>query len=104
MAVMDNSCHEGVAMEYFTLNNGVRMPKAGFGTWDVRGEKGRRCILDALDLGYRLIDTAQMYDNEDIVGRAVRESGLAGRIFFSPRSCTGPVPVTRRRSRALRNP
>ncbi len=82
MAVMDNSCHEGVAMEYFTLNNGVRMPKAGFGTWDVRGEKGRRCILDALDLGYRLIDTAQMYDNEDIVGRAVRESGLARKDIF----------------------
>lgn len=55
-------------MKYVTLNNGVQMPMAGFGTWDVRGENGKHCILDALELGYRLIDTAQMYDNEGIVG------------------------------------
>ena len=69
-------------METFTLNNGVELPAVGFGTWDVRGEAGKRAILTALELGYRLIDTAQMYDNEDIVGRAVRESGLARREVF----------------------
>lgn len=53
------------------------MPAVGFGTWDVRGEQGKRSILEALEAGYRLIDTAQMYDNEDIVGAAIRESGLA---------------------------
>lgn len=63
-------------MEYMTLNNGVQMPMVGFGTWDVRGEMGKRSILDALETGYRLIDTAQMYENEAIVGAAVRESEL----------------------------
>lgn len=64
-------------MEYLTLNNGVQMPMIGFGTWDVRGKQGKRSILEALEIGYRLIDTAQMYENEDIVGAAVKESGLA---------------------------
>lgn len=63
-------------MELLTLNNGVQMPLVGFGTWDVRNDSGKRALLTALELGYRLIDTAQMYDNEDIVGQAVRESGL----------------------------
>lgn len=69
-------------MEYLTLNNNVKLPMVGFGTWDVRGEKGKRCILEALEVGYRLIDTAQMYDNEDIVGKAVRQSGLARQEIF----------------------
>lgn len=71
-------------MDYLTLNNGVQLPMVGFGTWDVRGEAGKNAILTALELGYRLIDTAQMYDNEEIVGKAVRESGLArGEIFIT---------------------
>lgn len=64
-------------MEYLNLNNGVRLPAVGFGTWDVRGEKGKQCILDALELGYRLIDTARMYDNEEIVGKAALPNGFA---------------------------
>nr|WP_297174764.1 aldo/keto reductase [uncultured Agathobaculum sp.] len=69
-------------MEYITLNNGVRMPMVGLGTWNVRGEQGKRCIVEALSLGYRLIDTAQMYDNEDIVGAAVRQSSLSRQEVF----------------------
>lgn len=69
-------------MEYLTLNNGVAMPLIGFGTWDVRGEEGKRAILTALEVGYRLLDTARMYENEDIVGQAVRQSGLPRREFF----------------------
>lgn len=69
-------------MEYLTLNNGVQMPLVGFGTWDVRGETGEKAILTALELGFRLIDTAQMYDNEEIVGQAVRESGLPREEIF----------------------
>ncbi len=69
-------------MDYMVLNNGVRMPLIGFGTWDVRGAEGERAIEDALELGYRLIDTAQMYDNEDIVGKAVRDSGLSREDVF----------------------
>ena len=69
-------------MEYVTLNNGVRMPAVGFGTWDVRGESGRQAIIQALELGYRLLDTAQMYENEDIVGKAVRDSGIPRKDIF----------------------
>ena len=69
-------------MDYLTLNNGVQLPMVGFGTWDVRGEAGKKAILTALELGYRLIDTAQMYDNENIVGKAVHESGLPRQDIF----------------------
>ena len=58
------------------------MPVIGYGTWDVRGEAGKRSILTALDLGYRLIDTAQMYENEYIVGCAVKESGIPREELF----------------------
>ena len=63
-------------MEFLTLNTGAQLPMIGFGTWDVRGEEGKRSILDALELGYRLVDTALMYKNHAIVGAALRESGL----------------------------
>lgn len=69
-------------MEYLTLNNGVQMPIIGFGTWDVRGTEGEHSILNALEVGYRLIDTAQMYDNEQVVGNAMRQSGLAREELF----------------------
>jgi 2,5-diketo-D-gluconate reductase A len=69
-------------MDYLTLNNGVQLPMVGFGTWDVRGEAGKNAILTALEIGYRLIDTAQMYDNENIVGKAVQESGLPRQDIF----------------------
>ena len=69
-------------MEYITLNNGVQMPMVGFGTWQIRGEAGERAILEALELGYRLLDTARMYENEETVGRAVRQSGVPRREIF----------------------
>lgn len=69
-------------MESITLSNGVIMPMVGFGTWDVRGAQGKRSILEALEIGYRLIDTAQMYENEDMVGSAVLESGIPREEIF----------------------
>lgn len=63
-------------MGHITLNDGNRMPMVGFGTWNVRGESGLRIIMDALDVGYRLIDTARMYGKEEIVGEALRRSGI----------------------------
>lgn len=69
-------------MEHITLNNGARMPMVGLGTWQLRGQAGERAILDALELGYRLLDTARMYENEDIVGSAVKKSGLPRREVF----------------------
>ena len=62
-------------MRYVTAK-GVKVPVLGFGTWDVFGAGGRRTMEEALSLGYRHIDTAQMYGNEDQVGAAVRSSGI----------------------------
>ncbi len=77
-------------MEYFTLNNGVRMPMLGYGTWDVRGKEGEEAILTAMDVGYRLFDTAKMYDNEKIVGNAVRRSGLDRKELFITTKLNSP--------------
>lgn len=77
-------------MEYITLNNGVKMPIVGFGTWDIRGEEGKRCILEALEVGYRLIDTAAMYNNESIVGAAMKESGLPRSEIFLTTKLNAP--------------
>ena len=63
-------------MEYLALAGGVQMPMLGYGTWQLRGDAGRRSIRQALEVGYRLLDTARMYENEEIVGLAVRECGL----------------------------
>src|SRR5690606_2667608 len=56
--------------------HGVAVPALGFGTWLLRGEEALHAVGVALDAGYRHLDTAQAYDNEREVGRALRESGL----------------------------
>lgn len=74
--------------QYMTLNNGVNMPMVGFGTWTLKGQQGKKIILDALAAGYRLIDTAHMYGNEDIVGEAVAESRIPrDEIFITTKLC-----------------
>ena len=95
---------KGAGMEYFTLNNGVKLPAVGFGTWDVRGEAGKQVILTALEVGYRLIDTAQMYGNEEIVGQAVRESGLARKDVFITTKLYRPSCSYQKAKEALPNP
>lgn len=63
---------------------GVEVPKLGFGTWQLSGAQAVDGVRDALDIGYRHIDTARMYGNELEVGRAVRESGIdRGEIFLT---------------------
>ena len=62
-------------MEYTTLNNGLKMPLEGFGVFQVRDkEECKQSVLEAIKAGYRLIDTAASYTNEDAVGEAVREA------------------------------
>ena len=63
-------------MEYVKLVNGVEMPRLGYGVFRVSPDECERCVSDALKVGYRLIDTAQAYGNEDGVGRAWRKSGI----------------------------
>lgn len=66
-------------MEFAMLNNGIKMPMAGFGVFQVRDkEECKRSVLDAIKAGYRLIDTAASYTNEDAVGEAVKEAVAQG--------------------------
>ncbi len=69
-------------MDFVTLNNGVGMPKLGFGTYQILKEETQQAVRDALDVGYRLIDTAQSYNNEEEVGNAIRESGIPREEIF----------------------
>ena len=69
-------------MEYVTLNNAVKMPVLGYGVYQTPPEETERCVRQAIDVGYRAIDTAQAYGNEEGVGRALAASGLPREDFF----------------------
>jgi len=69
-------------MEYIKLSNGVQMPTLGYGVFMVSPNECERCVSDALSVGYRLIDTAQAYANEEGVGNAWRKSGLKREELF----------------------
>ena len=69
-------------MEYVTLNNGVKMPKLGFGVYQTPADETERCVSDAISVGYRSIDTAQAYGNEEGVGAAIENSKLPREEFF----------------------
>lgn len=69
-------------MEQITLYNGVKMPIVGYGVYQVSKEECERCVLDALAVGYRLIDTAQSYFNEEQVGDAIVKSGVPREDIF----------------------
>ncbi len=69
-------------MEYVKLNNGVEMPLIGYGVYQVDPQECERCVSDALKVGYRMIDTAQAYHNEEGVGTAVSKSGIAREDIF----------------------
>ena len=85
-------------MDYVTLNNGVKMPQLGFGTFQIKDPaECERAVLDAIDVGYRLIDTAASYGNE--------EAGSAAspvRSCSSPPSCGCRIPATRAQNRRLK--
>ncbi len=69
-------------MNYITLNNGVNMPQIGYGVYQVTPEECERCMLDAISVGYRLIDTAQAYHNEEGVGEAIQKCGVPREELF----------------------
>lgn len=70
-------------MEYVTLNNGVKMPKVGFGVFQIKDkEECVRVVLDAIESGYRLIDTAQSYGNEEAVGEALQKTSVPREELF----------------------
>ncbi|QJA07682.1 aldo/keto reductase [Romboutsia sp. CE17] len=70
-------------MMYVELNNGVKMPILGYGVFQITDPKEcERCVLDAIDVGYRLIDTAQAYGNEEAVGNAIKKCGVPREELF----------------------
>ena len=69
-------------MEYVTLSNGVRMPMLGYGVYQVTKDECERCVLDAIKVGYRSIDTAQSYFNEEEVGNAIAKCGVPREELF----------------------
>lgn len=69
-------------MENFILSNGLKMPVLGYGVYQVDPQECERCVSDAVEAGYRLIDTAQAYGNEEGVGNAVKKSGIKRDEFF----------------------
>ena len=75
-------------METITLNNGIKMPILGYGVYMVEPSVTERCVLDALSVGYRSLDTAQYYENEAMVGSAVRKSGIPrDELFITSKLC-----------------
>lgn len=71
-----------MTMEYVTLSNEVKMPILGYGVYQISKEECERCVLDALKVGYRHIDTAQAYFNEEEVGSAIKRSGVPREDIF----------------------
>ena len=69
-------------MQYTTLSNGIQMPLLGYGVFQVPPQEAERCVTDALSVGYRLIDTAQAYFNEEGVGAAIAKSGIPREEIF----------------------
>lgn len=69
-------------MEYVTLKNGVKMPKLGYGVYQTPPQETEKCVLEAIQTGYRSIDTAQAYGNEEGVGNAIAKCGLPREEFF----------------------
>ena len=70
--------NKGAKMLYTTLNNGVKMPILGYGTYQIPNSEAQRCVEDALSVGYRLIDTAQAYANEQAIGEALKSAMKGG--------------------------
>lgn len=77
-----NSSHYVPSIETITLNNGIKMPILGFGTLYLNGDLGVGCVSEAISLGYRLIDTATIYGNEEAVGGGIRKSGINRKELF----------------------
>ena len=69
-------------MKYVTLTNGIKTPIIGYGVYQVSKDECERCVLDALEVGYRLIDTAQAYFNKEEEEKAIKKSGIKREDLF----------------------
>ncbi|MFD4370594.1 aldo/keto reductase [Streptomyces sp. NPDC058486] len=89
-------------MQHVTLNNGVQMPILGFGVYQIPPEQTERAVADALAAGYRLLDTAAAYGNEEAVGRAIKSSGIPrGDLFVTTKLWVQDAPAEDNTRRAF---
>ena len=77
-----NLLKDSISIPNVKLNNGVQMPILGFGTLYLNDAVGIKCVADAISLGYRLIDTATIYGNEESVGKGIKQSGINRKELF----------------------
>ncbi|GHH31325.1 aldo/keto reductase [Streptomyces rubradiris] len=89
-------------MQTVTLNNGVQMPILGFGVFQIPAEETEQAVTDALAAGYRLLDTAAAYENEEAVGRAIKASGIPREeLFVTTKLWVQDAPAEQNTRRAL---
>jgi 2,5-diketo-D-gluconate reductase A len=87
-----------------TLNNGVKMPILGFGVFQVKDlDECERAVMDAIETGYRLIDTAQSYGNEEAVGKAIKKAALQEKICLSPPKSGYSQPEQKEQKKRLKH-
>ena len=83
-------------MDYFTLNNGIKMPVLGFGTSNLKGQDCQNAVCEAINAGYRHIDTASSYYNEKAVGRGIKDSGInRDELFITVKIWPSHYPITK---------
>lgn len=85
-------------MEYATLSNGIKMPMLGYGVYQIPEADTERCVLDAISCGYRSIDTAQAYHNEEGVGNAIENPACRAKNFLLPPKSGLLMPVMKSQS------
>lgn len=90
-------------MQTVKLNNGIEMPVLGYGVFQVSPEECERCVLDAIGAGYRLIDTAQAYYNEEAWVMPSPDAACPVMNFFSRPKCGLPMPERKRQPTASTN-
>ena len=96
-------------MEYATLSNGIKMPMLGYGVYQIPEADTERCVLDAISCGYRSIDTAQAYHNEEGVGNAIetamrlKNPACRAKNFLLPPKSGLPMPVMKKQRPLLPN-
>ncbi|WP_391583738.1 aldo/keto reductase [Embleya sp. NPDC008237] len=98
----DEARQTGNPMRNVTLNNGVAMPILGFGVYQIAPERTEQAVSEALAVGYRLLDTAAAYGNEEAVGRAIKSSGIArGELFVTTKLWIQDAPAQQNTRRAF---
>ena len=85
-----------------TLNNGIKMPIIGFGLWALYSDECIKCVKDAIEVGYRHFDTAQVYRNEREVGEGIRQSKFPrNELFVTTKTGTNGYYATKKRNRRI---